>query len=103
MPVILLSAVLPQGAPEASAFLHKPFEITDFEARHPPVAGRRAEARRRSTGASPVEALGNWVAQTLQGPLAAAREQLQRLEAAPAADRAARWRRWARSCAPWSP
>src|SRR5262245_24594907 len=31
VPIILLSAVLPQGAPEASAFLHKPFEITDFE------------------------------------------------------------------------
>ena len=31
VPIILLSAVLPHGAPEAHAFLHKPFEITDFE------------------------------------------------------------------------
>jgi len=57
-PVILLSAVLPHGAPEASAFLHKPFEITDFEA-------------------------------LIRQSLAAAREQLQRLQAAPAVDRQA--------------
>src|SRR5688572_12493281 len=31
-PVILLSAVLSQVGDEAHAFLHKPFEITDFEA-----------------------------------------------------------------------
>jgi signal transduction histidine kinase len=36
-----------------------------------------------------VEALGNWVAQTFQGPLGTAREQLQRLEATPAVDRGA--------------
>jgi hypothetical protein len=79
---------LPHGVPEASAFLHKPFEITDFEAlirqslanvpQPPPAAC-----------APPVEALGNWVAQTLQGPLAAAREQLQRLLAVPSVDRQA--------------
>jgi CheY-like chemotaxis protein len=32
IPIIVLSAVLPQGVPEAQAFLHKPFEISDFEA-----------------------------------------------------------------------
>ena len=31
VPVILLSAGLPQEVPEVSAFLHKPFELTDFE------------------------------------------------------------------------
>jgi signal transduction histidine kinase len=30
-PIILLSAVLSQGAPEAQAFLAKPFELSDFE------------------------------------------------------------------------
>jgi two-component system sensor histidine kinase/response regulator len=88
IPVILLSAVLPHGAPEASAFLHKPFEITDFEAlirqslAHAPAAHPAPDA-------PPVEALGHWVAQTLQGPLAAAREQLERLQVAPTVDRQA--------------
>lgn len=87
-PVILLSAVLPHGAPEASAFLHKPFEITDFE-----TLIRRSLAQAPqpppAPGAPPVEALGYWVAQTLQGPLAVAREQLERLQAAPGVDRQA--------------
>lgn len=88
VPVILLSAVLPQGAPEASAFLHKPFEITDFEAL---IRNSLANAPRPKPleGVSAVEALGNWVAQTLQGPLVAAREQLHRLEEVPAVDRGA--------------
>jgi len=30
-PIILLSAVLSQGGPEAQAFLSKPFELSDFE------------------------------------------------------------------------
>ncbi|SEU28800.1 ATP-binding response regulator [Stigmatella erecta] len=88
VPVILLSGVLPQGAPEASAFLHKPFEINDFEALirrslaqvPPPPAGAEA---------LPVEQLSHWVSQTLQGPLAVAREQLQRLNGAPQVDRQA--------------
>lgn len=85
VPVILLSAVLPQGVPEASAFLHKPFEITDFEAIiHQSLA--HVPEQRLSPDAPPVEALGHWVAQTLQAPLAAAREQLQRLQVAPAVD-----------------
>ncbi|SEL15488.1 Histidine kinase-, DNA gyrase B-, and HSP90-like ATPase [Stigmatella aurantiaca] len=88
VPVILLSGVLPHGAPEASAFLHKPFEINDFEALirqslaqvPPPPAGAEA---------LPVEQLSHWVAQTLQGPLAVAREQLQRLNGALQVDRQA--------------
>jgi two-component system sensor histidine kinase/response regulator len=87
-PVILLSAVLPHGAPEASAFLHKPFEITDFEALIRQSLSQVPEPP-RAPGAPPVEALGYWVAQTLQGPLAAAREQLQRLQTAPVMDRQA--------------
>jgi CheY-like chemotaxis protein len=85
-PVILLSGVLPQGIPEASAFLHKPFEITDFEAliRKSLAQGPKPPL---APAVLPVEALGCWVAQTLQGPLAAARKQLQRLQGAPAVDR----------------
>ncbi|HVG60746.1 MAG TPA: response regulator [Hyalangium sp.] len=87
-PVILLSAVLPHGTPEASAFLHKPFEITDFEALIRQALAQAPE-QPRAPGAPPVEALGYWVAQTLQGPLVAAREQLQRLQTAPVVDRQA--------------
>jgi two-component system, sensor histidine kinase and response regulator len=85
IPVILLSAVLPHGAPEASAFLHKPFEINDFESL---IRQSLAHAPEPSPGpeAPPVEALGRWVAQTFQGSLAVAREQLERLQAAPAVD-----------------
>lgn len=88
VPIILLSAVLPQGAPEASAFLHKPFEITDFESviRQSLAAAPRPEP---VDVGSPVEVLGQWVAQSLQGPLEAARVQLRSLEAVPAVDRAA--------------
>lgn len=88
VPVILLSAVLPQGAPEASAFLHKPFEITDFEAL---IRQSLANVPRPKPveGVSAVEALGNWVAQTLHGPLLAAREQLHRLEGTPTVERGA--------------
>ncbi|MCY1022175.1 ATP-binding protein [Pyxidicoccus sp. MSG2] len=87
VPIILLSAVLPQGAPEASAFLHKPFEITDFESliRQSLASAPRPEP---VDVGSPVEVLGQWVAQTLQGPLDAARAQLEQLEAVPAVDRA---------------
>lgn len=88
VPVILLSAVLPHGVPEASAFLHKPFEINDFESLIRQSLAHRPEPR-PAPDAPPVEALGHWVAQTLQGPLTAAREQLHRLHAAPAADRQA--------------
>ncbi|WP_164018790.1 ATP-binding protein [Pyxidicoccus trucidator] len=88
VPIILLSAVLPQGAPEAYAFLHKPFEITDFESviRQSLASAPRLES---VDAGSPVEVLGQWVAQTLQGPLDTARAQLKRLEAGPAVDRVA--------------
>ncbi|MGE6761612.1 ATP-binding response regulator [Corallococcus interemptor] len=77
VPIILLSAVLQQGSPDAAAFLNKPFEITDFETlihavleKAPPV---------QPEPATPVEALGRWVARSLQGPLEAARDQLRAL------------------------
>ncbi|WP_225409767.1 ATP-binding response regulator [Stigmatella hybrida] len=88
VPVILLSGVLPHGAPEASAFLHKPFEINDFEAL---IRQSLAQVPPLPAGAEalPVEQLSHWVAQTLQGPLAVAREQLQRLNGALQVDRQA--------------
>jgi two-component system sensor histidine kinase/response regulator len=79
VPVILLSGVLQQGVPEASAFLHKPFEINDFEALiHQSLA--HVPERKVGEDAQPVEVVGHWVSRTLQGPLAAAREQLRRLQ-----------------------
>jgi signal transduction histidine kinase len=79
VPVILLSGVLQQGTPEASAFLHKPFEINEFEALvHRSLA--HIPERPQAQEAQPVERVGHWVARTLQAPLAAAREQLGRLQ-----------------------
>ncbi|MCP3137491.1 ATP-binding response regulator [Pyxidicoccus xibeiensis] len=88
VPIVLLSAVLPQGAPEATAFLHKPFEITDFESVIKQVLANAVSTQPVDAG-SPLEALGHWVAQTLQGPLDSARAQLKRLEASPGVDREA--------------
>ncbi|MCP3103456.1 response regulator [Myxococcus sp. K15C18031901] len=86
VPVILLSAVLPQGAPEAHAFLHKPFEITDFESLvHRSLAhAPRAPAPEPEP---PVVALGHWTARALQGALEVAWTQLKRLEADPRLER----------------
>ncbi len=80
VPILLLSAVLSQGTPETYAFLNKPFEITEFETL---VRKALAEAPCPKSVEAPssVEALGEWVARGFEGPLAAAREQLQRLEA----------------------
>ncbi|NPD25149.1 hybrid sensor histidine kinase/response regulator [Corallococcus exiguus] len=81
VPIILLSAVLQQGSPDASAFLNKPFEITDFEALvHDVLAKAPAVPQEPAT---PVEALSRWVAQSLQGPLEAARDQLRTLRDLP--------------------
>ncbi|WP_342374491.1 response regulator [Myxococcus stipitatus] len=86
VPVILLSAVLPQGAPEADAFLHKPFEITDFEAL---IHKSLVDAPRTAQGAGhlPGTPWGQWAARALQGPLEEARRQLRRLEAGAPVDR----------------
>ncbi|WP_375758761.1 ATP-binding protein [Corallococcus exercitus] len=81
VPIILLSAVLQQGSPDAAAFLNKPFEITDFETLiHDVLEKAPAVPAEPST---PVEALSRWVAQSLQGPLEAAREQLRTLRDLP--------------------
>ncbi|PTL85253.1 ATP-binding protein [Vitiosangium sp. GDMCC 1.1324] len=86
VPIILLSAVLPHGAPEAHAFLHKPFEITDFEAliRNALTAAPRPKPLE---GASVAEALGDWVARGFEGPLSAARAEVVRLRMEGMADR----------------
>ena len=85
VPIILLSAVLPLGAPEAHAFLHKPFEITDFEGL---VHKSLAETPRSKAleGPSAMGALGNWAAQELGGSLATARAEVERLRGAGSAD-----------------
>ncbi|WNG27731.1 hybrid sensor histidine kinase/response regulator [Cystobacter fuscus] len=78
VPIILLSAVLPHGAPEAYAFLHKPFEITDFEGL---VRKALAHAPKPKPleGTSAVERLGDWVAEGFARPLSSARSELERL------------------------
>ncbi|MBZ4333479.1 hybrid sensor histidine kinase/response regulator [Corallococcus sp. AS-1-12] len=81
VPIILLSAVLQQGSPDASAFLNKPFEITDFETLIHDVLERAPAAPPEP--ATPVEALSRWVAQSLQGPLEAARNELRTLRDLP--------------------
>jgi signal transduction histidine kinase len=85
VPIILLSAVLPNGAPEAHAFLHKPFEITDFEAL---IRDALAQAPRPKPleGAAAVEALGDWVARGFEKPLSTARVQVERLRVEGRAD-----------------
>lgn len=85
VPIILLSAVLPLGAPEAHAFLHKPFEITDFEGL---VHKSLAETPRPKSleGPSAMGALGNWAAQGFGASLAEARADVERLRSAGSAD-----------------
>ncbi len=85
VPIILLSAVLPLGAPEAHAFLHKPFEITDFEGL---VHKALAETPRPKVleGTSALGALGNWAAQGFGAPLASVRGEVERLRTTGGAD-----------------
>ncbi|MHA7630544.1 ATP-binding response regulator [Corallococcus sp. M7] len=87
VPIILLSAVLQQGSPDAAAFLNKPFEITDFEALVHDVLAKAPAAPPEP--ATPVEALSRWVAQSLQGPLEAAKHELRTLRDLPPPGRGA--------------
>ncbi|QAT84922.1 putative response regulator/sensor histidine kinase [Corallococcus coralloides] len=87
VPIILLSAVLQQGSPDAAAFLNKPFEITDFEALVHDVLAKAPAAPPEP--ATPVEALSRWVAQSLQGPLEAAKHELRALRDLPPPGRGA--------------
>jgi two-component system, sensor histidine kinase and response regulator len=80
VPIILLSAVLPHGAPEAYAFLHKPFEITEFEGLIR-KALTQAPRPRPLEGTSALEVLGDWVAQGFEPALSAARADVERLRA----------------------
>lgn len=80
VPILLMSAVLSQGTPETYAFLNKPFEITEFETLVRQALTEAPQPKPVET-ASSVEALGEWVARGFEGPLAVAREQLQRLQA----------------------
>lgn len=78
VPIILLSAVLPHGAPEAYAFLHKPFEITDFEGLIRKALAQ-APKPKPMEGTSAVERLGDWVAAGFNRPLSSARAEVDRL------------------------
>ena len=71
-----------------SAFLHKPFEITDFEGL---VHKSLAEMPRPKSleGPSAMGALGNWAAQGFGAPLATARADVEGLREAGSADAAA--------------
>src|SRR4051812_19773134 len=54
VPIILLSAALTQGVPEAQAFLSKPFELTDFEqVVRQTLAGREREVEARGPELKP--------------------------------------------------
>ena len=78
VPIILLSAVLPHGAPEAYAFLHKPFEITEFEGLIR-KALTQAPRPRPLEGTTALEVLGDWVARGFEPTLSAARADVERL------------------------
>ncbi len=71
--------------PEAHAFLHKPFEITDFESL---IRQALAEAPQPKAleGGKAVAALGDWVALGFEGPLSSASAQVERLKAEGRAD-----------------
>lgn len=84
VPVILLSAALPQGIPEAEAFLPKPFELSEFE-RLVEATLAKGRANGADGGGLPAHAVDadhliNSVAHEIRTPLAAARLNLQLLE-----------------------
>lgn len=77
VPVILLSAMLEHRIPEAHAFLHKPFEISEFEmmvreALHG-VASPAAPVRPETT------VPGRWLVDTFEAPLQALEAGLRAL------------------------
>ncbi len=87
VPVIVLSAGLPNGAPEARAFLAKPFELSEFERVVVEVLSEIKAAPRDPAvgGAHPPEdesheALISWAAHEIKTPLAVARINLQLLD-----------------------
>lgn len=84
VPVILLSAALPQGVPEAQAYLPKPFELSDFEQLVQQTLQQRGELTPGSTAVAipDVDHLVHSVAHEIKTPLAAARLNLELLERA---------------------
>jgi len=81
VPVILLSAAIAHGTPEAVAFLPKPFELSEFER----VVAEALEAHRASAPppaiVSPApDALLGWASHELRSPLSAAKLQIHLLE-----------------------
>jgi CheY-like chemotaxis protein len=83
VPVILLSAALTEGIPEAQAFLAKPFELSEFEALvRRTLEGAAAAARgegAEEVGQTAEGAPTDRAVEGLRAPLAAARAHLARL------------------------
>ena len=81
VPVILLSAVIEHGTPEAVAFLPKPFELPEFErAVAGALAARRAPASPPAVVPPAADALLGWASRELKSPLSAAKIQVHMLE-----------------------
>lgn len=82
VPVILLSAALPQGFPEAEVFLPKPFELSDFEKLVQDTLHQRVgrQAQPRNVPVADADHLVHSVAHEIKTPLAAARLNLELLE-----------------------
>lgn len=82
--VILLSAALPHGSPEAQVFLAKPFELSDFEQRVEEVLSTVEQAAVPATQPpQPPEegsAVMDWIARAARGPIATARLSLEAFE-----------------------
>lgn len=85
VPVILLSAALSEGIPEAQAFLAKPFELSHFEALVARVlreAKPQPLASQGSVPTPPPEGVLVGVVRQLAGPVERARAALGRLQVA---------------------
>lgn len=86
VPVILLSGAITHGTPDATAFLPKPFELSDFERLvNDTLAQERSRAKTQRETAPHAEdpaAVLSWAAHELRTPLSAARIQLHLLDKA---------------------
>jgi signal transduction histidine kinase len=82
VPVILLSAALPQGYPEAEVFLPKPFELSDFERLVQETLHQRGVStpEGRNVPVADADHLVHSVAHEIKTPLAAARLNLELLQ-----------------------
>lgn len=86
VPVILLSGAITHGTPDATAFLPKPFELSDFERLvNDTLAEERSRSKRVQAAPPHSEdpaAVLSWAAHELRTPLSAARIQLHLLDKA---------------------